>query len=900
MKRLITISILLFSYILTPAQIGTVSPDGKLLATFVYDQGQYQFLIHQLSSGKMVQKIPVAFNKLNRAEFSSDNKFIVALSGNILYIYDRQKKQLVKKFYQVRDFSLSRSILAVLSNSYPYTLDLSTLKQKKYSIAAGKIPEKILLSPGGKFLAVITADNHVYVFTYGNPSMIGIENGNMAFFTSSQILISHKSKSDIKIHLYSLPYTTGQMQARSTFDAVEVLKTSGENPFMLNPQQSLINPDNGIIALFLNYGAKKKILFYDIKNKKETGTITNAKFPAANFAPVKWTTKHTLILQGSGLNGLEYDLGTGIITPLRWEMLNPDHSPDLAPTEQSKKRIFSPDYHFVAMNVYEGPRLFLLVRDAMINKRQISYADARLITFSRDSRSLFLLIKGVVFQLSTADIRQAMINNTVAQIQQLGTAVYGQITETLKKKDDTPPPGYHYIFTKAIKDVRQTDSAKLMVLFRGMGIDPKKVELKLNLVDSRGNIITGATNPQWLYLWCNLLLQHKDLQVDQTNFIVKEVHDNDPTAYALVLDHSGSMGDRRANALQFGALQLIKRKKPQDAFMLIKYDNRVKLIVGLTKNLSAFYKPLGNTGLQGFGGGTALNDAAYLAILKLAKSPYPRKVIYLFTDGYENSSLHTKEQVIKAAQKNKIEIFTIGFGKDINENYLQDMAYLTGGAFYHIYRTDELKRIFTDVDLKRRYFYKIDFSTRYPGKYLALIQLCQNFHSHDSLLISFNNNPKLPPEKRQIRLNPHITPGQKKAFEKKAIPCRPPDKPVKDKKIVQEFQNIDFPDILFEFDSDKIIKSEEKGLIEIAEFMKRHPDVYLLIEGHTDNIGSHQYNMDLSKRRAEAAKRLLVAHGIAPGRIFTRGYGETRPIASNDTEAGRARNRRIEFHIFKY
>jgi len=168
------------------------------------------------------------------------------------------------------------------------------------------------------------------------------------------------------------------------------------------------------------------------------------------------------------------------------------------------------------------------------------------------------------------------------------------------------------------------------------------------------------------------------------------------------------------------------------------------------------------------------------------------------------------------------------------------------------------------------------------------------------VVVSFDNDPDKPLEQRVVRVNPPLSPIQKQKLRKLQIPRRPPQKPVIDKQVVREFENIDFPNIYFAFDSDRIIKSDEKGIIEIAEFMRRHPDVYLLIEGHTDSVGTYEYNIDLSKRRAEAAKRLLVKYGIAPGRIFTKGYGYTRPLATNKTDEGRAKNRRIEFRIFKY
>jgi OOP family OmpA-OmpF porin len=79
--------------------------------------------------------------------------------------------------------------------------------------------------------------------------------------------------------------------------------------------------------------------------------------------------------------------------------------------------------------------------------------------------------------------------------------------------------------------------------------------------------------------------------------------------------------------------------------------------------------------------------------------------------------------------------------------------------------------------------------------------------------------------------------------------------------------------------------------------MTNKPNVVILVEGHTDNVGSNRINDALSKRRAESVKRYLVKKGISPRRIKTVGYGERRPIASNATEWGRRLNRRTEIVI---
>lgn len=101
--------------------------------------------------------------------------------------------------------------------------------------------------------------------------------------------------------------------------------------------------------------------------------------------------------------------------------------------------------------------------------------------------------------------------------------------------------------------------------------------------------------------------------------------------------------------------------------------------------------------------------------------------------------------------------------------------------------------------------------------------------------------------------------------------------------------------IYFDFNSAEIKPESEPVLKELAKFLLENPDVEVYIVGHTDNIGSLEQNMDLSKRRAEAVVNFLVEkYGINPARLKAFGVGPLAPVASNDTEEGRAKNRRVE------
>ena len=104
-------------------------------------------------------------------------------------------------------------------------------------------------------------------------------------------------------------------------------------------------------------------------------------------------------------------------------------------------------------------------------------------------------------------------------------------------------------------------------------------------------------------------------------------------------------------------------------------------------------------------------------------------------------------------------------------------------------------------------------------------------------------------------------------------------------------------DVLFSFGKADLSAGAVRNLDKITGFLEKHPDRNLLIEGHTDSIGSDEFNQALSQKRADAVKEALVGKGIGPDRIVTKGYGKKFPVAGNDTESGRQLNRRVEVVI---
>lgn len=113
----------------------------------------------------------------------------------------------------------------------------------------------------------------------------------------------------------------------------------------------------------------------------------------------------------------------------------------------------------------------------------------------------------------------------------------------------------------------------------------------------------------------------------------------------------------------------------------------------------------------------------------------------------------------------------------------------------------------------------------------------------------------------------------------------------------QDNQTVELEGVKFEYDKATLTANAEVILRNAVKALKGQPSMRVEIAGHTDSIASQSYNLDLSQRRADSVKRFLAEHGIDPSRMTTVGYGETRPIATNETPEGRQKNRRVELHI---
>ena len=108
---------------------------------------------------------------------------------------------------------------------------------------------------------------------------------------------------------------------------------------------------------------------------------------------------------------------------------------------------------------------------------------------------------------------------------------------------------------------------------------------------------------------------------------------------------------------------------------------------------------------------------------------------------------------------------------------------------------------------------------------------------------------------------------------------------------------VSLADILFDFNKATLKRDVEFGLVRIATILNQFPEMRIRVEGHTDNVGRVEYNLELSQRRAQAVRDFLVEQEVAAARLTVEGFGMSRPIVDNSSAEGRQKNRRVDLVI---
>jgi len=350
------------------------------------------------------------------------------------------------------------------------------------------------------------------------------------------------------------------------------------------------------------------------------------------------------------------------------------------------------------------------------------------------------------------------------------------------------------------------------------------------------------------------------------SFEVTEVRQDrrEPYALSFVLDHSGSMGREKILRLRTAVSRTLKIIKAGDRVSTVKFGSKAQVDVPLTDDTARYRRDfiVENINPPG-GGGTALYDAALVGINEVAQAPAGfKRAIILFTDGMDGNSTSEVEKVHRAAKEKKVTVYTVAYG-EANEQVMRDMASYTGGRMYRIYSYKEFPYVFADIYRALNNYYRITY--RPPQ--------CQGVHTATASIAL--------PELGYDRI---AASGQY------------------DRSLFMPFDEIGTVALVaIEFDYDKAtIRPESMPRVqEVADVMRTYPAMELEIRGHTDDRGGNEYNLKLSQERAQAVAQALADMGIEQKRLTVKGFGEAQPLAPNDSDESRRRNRRTEFVITK-
>ncbi len=441
----------------------------------------------------------------------------------------------------------------------------------------------------------------------------------------------------------------------------------------------------------------------------------------------------------------------------------------------------------------------------------------------------------------------------------IGCKTVKQKGESEIMEDATPPSNYQPVFLSQIASYDENNLKYPSAVVSGIDArQPNLIKVRMHFVDMDSVFLTGAVEQNIKDKICFFVDSSAAGEKPITNYSIKEVANNDdqPYSIALVMDHSGSMGEWRALAVQNAAEKFINSKRDMDFVSLIKYDQKVVAESPLLNNKQELLAKLQKTGLKNYGGMTAISSSLDAAIKVLdSANSYHSKAIIIFTDGWDNSSTIPADSVIAKALATNTMICAVDFGENINPNFMKHIAESTGGTYHHIYKTDEFQPVFDDLYLRLNNYYLVEYKTKDYGPHIIKVRVC------------------LPKDTLKAQGNFDNTPN---------------------------VGAICLLNIYFDFDKATIQKESEDAIESVNSLLNYYPNMRIEVRGHTDSVNGNKdpdYNLKLSQKRADAVKNALVKKGIPLSRVSSIGFGEKKPVADNSTDKGRAKNRRTEFVI---
>ena len=395
---------------------------------------------------------------------------------------------------------------------------------------------------------------------------------------------------------------------------------------------------------------------------------------------------------------------------------------------------------------------------------------------------------------------------------------------------------------------------------------PQKITIDFIIADTNGRYLTNLAPPynmDYKAIWEGLSDSCGIKKSVIKNVEIEEIQtDNSPKyAIAFLLDHSPSMGNDRITKLQKGVIDLVQYLKEPDMVSIAKFTSKLYNSVHLTRDKFSVLNSFRIDSMYGIDSrGTYYFDAINTGIEQLKNAPDDyEKIIIAFTDGGDTGSELKSEDVSKRLKSNNVKLFNVGFGYADSE-VLNSLSEASKGKFYMTVSSKEFPYVLRDIYLKLSNYYRVTYEVEdCIGTHNVTIPI--NLANKYSKLIGKTTYTIVDTNKRNV--------GD----------------------IV--FLNIEF------VHSESAI-TDAKSLDEIrkiANWMDENKQFKILIKGHTDNSGELEFNQELSLKRANAVRDELVKLGIDKSRMNVFGFGSSKPLVPNDSEANKQKNRRTEIEV---
>ncbi|MFM7022656.1 MAG: VWA domain-containing protein [Flavobacteriales bacterium] len=710
---------------------------------------------------------------------------------------------------------------------------------------------------------------------------------------------------------------------------------SAQNKSTLEYKDARLSKDGHYVAFKVKVDKKEIITFvYDVKARKVINhTSLGEEIPDNLF--LVWNEYNELVIQSDEMKVRRYSPAADSLgfkeVDMHFQFYKDKQK--LSDEEQIVQRKIGGEAVNEVLPQKSWFSKKILVKSLRTNDEFLTLNKASMLTMSKDGKYLFVEQGDAVAYMKISDSLTAnsltFMNVDVHNLEQPDAEeedsimVDGRLVLPSQLDRESVISAY-----KHIKDL--PDDAELQLLYKNVVIGDSLVTVQFQLMDKNGTYYYGASQEAYREIFCNILYNNGNEPYQQVRtYKVSEsmMFDTIPNSIALVGDMSGSMGQARVDKLTSGMYNFVDHKFSADEISIVKYDARSKVEAKREVKIKDLRDAIAEHGYPYFGSSTAMLDGIDEAIQAMKSSRVEGvKAVIVLTDGYENSSMTTMNEVIALAKQNNIQVYAIALGDNVNEDLLKKVALHTNGGYYKIRSSYSMEWIFDDIYRKVRSFYEVEFKTDTLGRHKLVLKACQPKckDCSNNMEVVFDNSFQPKPAIMDVNDPDYFKlfadedsvktadtllasfPDMKdfsqvetKVKTKKKDDAVVETKPVDFEAADKDFSKLTLPRFNFILDNDSIVGDYQLRMDSLVAFLKKHEGISLRIIGHTDDQGSAPYNEKLSLLRAKKVKALLMQRGIDPARLVYEGRGESEPIESNDTEEGRVLNRRIEFEIFE-